>query len=56
MDRLPLLRGSLAAEGYVSPRGGFRDKVPLPSRDPVAHRSKLIAQLDTIYRAFDCIP
>ncbi len=49
-ERLPLLRGRVSAvESYEAPqRGGSPPK--LPSLDPLAHRTRLVAQLDTIER------
>lgn len=48
-EGLPFLRGRIErSEAFVSPRGGGGDPPELPPRDPSAHRTLLIAQLDRL--------
>jgi hypothetical protein len=48
-DRLPLLRGRITSvDGYEAPQRGRGSSSALPSRDPNAHRTELLRQLDII--------
>lgn len=48
-SRLPFIRGrSHKSDDYQSPKGGGGSSITLPPRNPGAHRSTLLAQLDAL--------